>query len=80
MVRRNRSQSDGVVTTNSLADETKEQREAREEREREEAKERNDETQQHEDPVLEHRQRNLYGTLDSNESRVPEDEREQRNK
>ncbi len=75
MARRNRNQSDGVVTTNSLTDETHEERLEREEREREEAVERNRAASDYDDPVLADRQRNLYGTLDSNEDRVPKEER-----
>ncbi len=68
MSRRNR-QSDGVVTTDSLADETKEEREAREERERKEAQRKNKEQAEYDDPDLEARQRSLYGRLDTPEFR-----------
>ncbi len=68
MSRRNRNQ-EGVVTTDSLADETTEEREQREEREREEAARRNKEASEYDDPELEHRQRNLYGQLDTPEFR-----------
>jgi len=61
--------SKGVVTSKDLRDETNEERLEREEQERKEAEERNKEVQSEEDPVLAHRRRHLYGTLDSNESR-----------
>lgn len=58
----------GVITTDSV-NETTDQREEREQADRDRAVEENDSVQVHDDPLLAHRQRTLYGTLDSNESR-----------
>ena len=69
-----REKKDGVVTTSSLADETAEEREEREQREAEQAKKENEDVQVYDDPNLQRRQDQLYGTIHPKARREREDQ------